>query len=100
MVKIERTESGPVLWGRRSPALPCRNQVDVKLHSQNPGLQVWEGQCGGRVLLASVLKELTLRTASVASSWGTESVPRGMKCPVTCVPLHTPEQAEEWLRRP
>lgn len=48
---------------------------------------------------ASVLKELTLCTASVPLHQA-QSVPQGVKCPFTYVPLHTPEQAEECLRRP
>lgn len=69
--------------------------------SEPRGLQVLEEAAqGGCALLASVLKELTLRTAPVPLHQGTENASQGVKCPFTYVPLHTPEQAEECLRRP
>lgn len=59
------------------PASTWRNQVDVQLHSQNPGPQVLEEAAqGGCVLLASVLKELTPRAASVPLHQGHKVCPK------------------------
>lgn len=71
----------------------------MKLHSQKPeALKVPRGPERGGGLPASVLKELTPCTTSVPLHQGTASGPQGM--PFHQCALHTPEQAEERLRRP
>lgn len=89
---------GPSSRGQPSPQPPPGGITWIFTVGTQRPRRFWKRQ-GGRMRPRPQSSKSSHR-ARAPLHQGTESAPRGVKCPFTSVPLHTPEQAEECLRRP